>query len=134
MLKRLFLSIVILSTLAYEGGAAFPPDLIDYYLINLANLGIIQDSRSAISGFDAQKLNSSDKKGTPIAFFKQISQNSLSSKSSSRNRHFESLGLPAIAIFSVVFILFLTCLKNIISVYTMRRLLNLADSSPPAYC
>lgn len=134
MLRRLFLSIIILSTLASEGGVSYSADLIDYYLVNLAHLDIIQDSRNAISNFDAQKLNSIDKKGTPVAFFKLVSQDSINSKTSNRHYNFEFLWMHGEALALTIFIVLFICLNNQISFITRRALLSLTDSSPPICC
>jgi len=133
MLKRLFLSIIILSALASEGGASYSADLINYYLVNLAHLDMIQDSRNAISVFDEQRLNSLDKKGIPVAFFKLISQDSINSKASTI-RDSRLLWMSSITILLSIFIVAFICLNNQMSFITRRALLSLTDSSPPAYC
>lgn len=134
MLRRLFLSIIILSTLASEGGVSYSANLIDYYLVNLTHLDIIQDSRNAISSFDAQEQKSLNKKGTPVAFYKLLSQASINSKTLDTNNHFEPIWINSEAIALSIFITFFIFLYNQISFLTRRVLLNLADSSPPAYC
>ncbi len=134
MLRRLFISIIILSTLASEGGVSYTADLIDYYLVNLTHLDIMQDSRNAISNFDAQEQKSLNKKGTPVAFYKLLSQASINSKTPDRNNYFELLWMHSEAIALSIFIVFIIFLYNQTSFLTRRVLLNLADSSPPAYC
>jgi hypothetical protein len=135
MLKRLFLSIIILSTLASEGGAYYSADLIDFYLVNLTHLGIMQDSRSENSSFDAQKLTSLDKKGTPVAFYKLASQDSINLKASNKHNNLEFLSMYGGTLALAIFIIVLSIsLNNQISFISRRILLNLADSSPPAYC
>lgn len=133
MLKRLFLSIVILSTLAYEGGTSYSTGLIDYYLLNFNQLDIIQDSRNAISSYDVRNLSSIEKKGTPVAFFKLISQNSLNSKVSNDN-HLQPIWLSCAVIVLAIFILLFIYLNKRKLLVTKRSLLSLADSSPPVYC
>jgi len=134
MLRRLFLSIIILSTLASEGGASFSADLIDFYLVNLAHLDIIQDSRIDISSFDAQKLNSLGKKGTPVAFYKRLSQDSINSNASNKHNHFQFLWMYGEKLALAIFIGLFISLNNQIFFIPRRVLLSLADSSPPAYC
>jgi hypothetical protein len=137
MLKRLFLSIIILSTLASEGGVPYSADLIDYYLVNLAHLDIIQDSRSAVPVFDAQKLTETQKKGIPAAIFKLISQKSISTfnlKQTNKHNFFEFILImtSAVALFILVG-LFISLNTQGISILK-RTLLSLTDSSPPVYC
>ncbi|MHB8062042.1 MAG: hypothetical protein ACYDG2_05305 [Ruminiclostridium sp.] len=134
MLRKLFLSIIILSTLASEGGASYSADLIDFYLVNLAHLGIIQDSRIDISRFDVQKLNSLDRKGTPVAFYKLVSQDSFNSKASNKHNHLEFLWIYGLTLVLAIFIVLFISLNNKIFFITRRALLSLTDSSPPAYC
>lgn len=134
MLRRLFLSIIILSTLASEGGASYSTDLIDYYLVNLTHFDVVQDSRNTNVNFDAKKLNSLDKKGTPVAFYKLASQDSINSNASNKNNHLEFLWIYSEEIALALFILLFICLYNQISFTTRRDLLSFADSSPPAYC
>jgi len=134
MLRRLFLSIIILSTLASEGGASFSADLIDFYLVNLAHLDIIQDSRIDISSFDAQKLNSLSKKGTPVAFYKRLSQDSINSEASDKQNHLQFLCMYGEKLALAIFIGLFISLNNQIFFIPRRVLLSLADSSPPAYC
>ena len=120
--------------MASEGGVSYTADLIDYYLVNLTHLDIMQDSRNAISNFDAQEQKSLNKKGTPVAFYKLLSQASINSKTPDRNNHFELLWMHSEAIALSIFIVFIIFLYNQTSFLTRRVLLNLADSSPPAYC
>jgi hypothetical protein len=134
MLRRLFLSLIILSTLASEGGASFSTDLIDYYLVNLAHLGIMQDSRIDFSSFDVQKLNSLDRKSTPLAFYKLISQDLINSNASNKHKHLEFLSTYGLTLVLAIFIVLFISLNNKLSFITRRALLSLADSSPPAYC
>lgn len=134
MLKRLFLSIIILSALNSEGGILYAADLFDYCLVNFAHLDMVQDSRNAISSFDAHKLNSLDKKGTPVAFFKLISQDTINLKDPNRKRHLDFLWISPFAIISTIFIVSFLCLNNQISNITTRALFFFADSSPPVCC
>ena len=134
MLKRLFLSIIILSALNSEGGILYAADLFDYCLVNFAHLDMVQDSRNANSNFDAHKLNSLDKKGTPVAFFKSISQDTINSKDLNRERHLDFLWMSRFAIISTIFIVSFLCLNNQISNISTRALLFFADSSPPVCC
>jgi len=134
MLRRLFLSIIILSTLASEGGAFYSADLIDYYLVNFAHLGVIQDSRDEISSFELQKLNPLEKKGIPVAFYKLVSKESIMSKASNKNNHLEFLLMYGETLVAAITIVLFISSNNQISFITRRALLSLADSSPPAYC
>jgi len=134
MLRRLFLSIIILSTLASEGGASYSADLIDYYLVNLTHLDIIQDSRNTISSFDAKKWNSLDKKGIPVAFYKLVSQDSINSKASNKHNHSEFLFIYGKVLALAIFIMLFICLYTQISFIKRRILLSLTDSSPPTFC
>jgi len=137
MLKRLFLSIIILSTLASEGGGSYSSDLIDYYLFNLAHLDIIQDSRNAIPNFDAQKLNEVERKGIPAAFFKLISQDSINSFNLKQlNKHnylkFILINVSTIALF--ILVMSFISLNTQVEFNIKRTILSLTDSSPPAFC
>lgn len=134
MLKRLFLSIIILSALNSEGGILYAVDLFDYCLVNFAHLDMVQDSRNAISSFDAHKLNSLDKKGTPVAFFKLISQDTINSKDPNRDSHLDFLWISRIAVILTIFIISFLYLNNQILNVTRRALLFFADSSPPVCC
>lgn len=131
MLKRLFLSIIILSALTSEGGNYYTANLIDYYLINFSHLEMVQDSRNALSYFGEQ--NSLQRKGTPVAFFKKLSQDTINSQTS---RHDSNLEFGFIFSFSIALIiliarlLWLNIQRKSVSV---RALLCRADSSPPAY-
>ncbi len=133
MFKKLFLSIIILSTLASEGGVYYSADLIDYYLMNLARLDIIQDSRIAVSDFNAQKSDITAKKGTPAAFYKMLSQRAVEAKTSVDHNFPVPVLCTALAI-----LIFITVsnfyLNNVKSFYAGRALLNLTDSSPPVFC
>lgn len=133
MFKKLFLSIIILSTLASEGGVYYSADLIDYYLMNLVRLDIIQDSRAAVSDFNAQKTNIAAKKGTPATFYKMLSQKAAEGKTSAEHNFPVPVLCTALAI-----LIFVTVsnfyLNKVKSFYAGRALLNLTDSSPPVYC
>lgn len=134
MLRRLFLSIIILSALASEGGAPYSAGLLDYYLINLNHLDMMmQDSRDTVPVFDVQKLNTINKKGTPAAFFKALSQDAINAKSSNKRVHPEFLWFPILKIVLTITIVLLVFV-NICKFYKRRTLLSLADSSPPVYC
>lgn len=130
MLRRLVLSIIILSALASEGGAPYSAGLIDYYLVNLAHLDMMQDSRNTIPVFDTQKTGSL-KTGTPAAFYKAISQNAISSKSHGKNIHFEFLWVPVLRLILVPVIIVIFIFINIHKSLRRRSVLSLADSSPP---
>ncbi|HEY5583637.1 MAG TPA: hypothetical protein VIK78_03995 [Ruminiclostridium sp.] len=134
MLKRLFLGIIILSALASEGGAYYSADLIDYYLVNLAHLDMIQDSRNAITILNTQNLDSLDKSGIPVAFFKLVSQDAINSNNSKRVSRLGLFAMSSIAIVLAIFIVIYFSLNNQISFVTRRALLSLTDSSPPASC
>ena len=134
MLRRLVLSIIILSALASEGGTPYSAGLIDYYLVNLTHLDMMmQDSRDTVSVFDVQKLNAINKKGTPAAFFKVISQDAINAKSSNKNVHLDFLWIPILKIaLTITIVLFVFI--NIHKSYKRRTVLSLSDSSPPVYC
>ena len=134
MLKRLFLSIIILSALTSEGGVLYAADLYDFCLVNFSHLNMVQDSRNAITSLDTQKLNSLDKKGTPVAFFKRISQDAINSKVSNRNSNLEFFWISSITIALAIFITSFLFLNNRISIIIRRALLFYADSSPPVCC
>ncbi len=132
MFKKLFLSIIILSALASEGGAYFSADFIDYYLANFARLDIIQNS--SVSSQSAETESISRSKGTPVAFYKVISQYAIDSKND--NTHSFpgysaivplSAGLAFIVVFYFVYIIKL-------SLNSRRSFLSLTDSSPPVFC
>ncbi len=132
MLKRFFLSIIILSALASEGGVYFSAGIFDCYLVNLAQLDIMQDGGSLVSGLAAQKM--AERKGTPAAFYRNISQNAIEGKDSKPHNGFGNQAvfvLPFILAFIVVSYLYLS---NKISFNAGRTLLSLTDSSPPAFC
>ncbi len=133
MFRKLFLSLIIISSLTYESGAYYSPSLIDYYLVNLSNLDMMQqDSRNAISGFSAKRLELLDKKGTPVSFYKFLSQDSINSKAQNNNMEFLWISGQIVAL--AIFVVFIILLDNNISFITRRALLSLTDSSPPAYC
>jgi hypothetical protein len=76
MLKRLFLSLIIVSALASsEGGAYSSAELIDFYLANFVPADIVQ--RSIGLNSKIEDLGSQIKSKTPISSFKQISSQLL---------------------------------------------------------
>lgn len=127
MLKRFFLSIIILSALASEGGVYLSSELIEYYLINLPHFDMVQESRTTLQ-------NSLTRKGTPVSFFKNISQDAINAKSQSKHKQLDGyyiFGLPVFIIFAIVSYF---KLKNQIIQVARRILLSLTDSSPPVCC
>lgn len=133
MFKRLFLSIIILSTLATEGGAYYSADFLDYYLMNLARLDIIQDSRIAVSDFNVQKSGMTAKRGTPVSFYRTLSQKAVEGKEYLRHNFFEPVLLTVLA--ALIFFTVSSFYLNIGKFFnTGRTLLSLADSSPPVFC
>ncbi len=132
MLKKLFLSIIILSALASEGGAYFSADILDYYLVNFTRLDIIQDTQ--IVKQTASVENSSKTKGTPAAFYKIISQNAFDVKNPVRHNYPDFTAIVPIA----ACLIFITVFYKIFTIkkfsYAGRFLLNISDSSPPALC
>lgn len=133
MLKRLFLSIIILSALASEGGAAYTADLIDYYLSNLTHLDMIQHSRDTISSSEVQQLNSLERKGTPVAFFKAISQDAIDFRVSNRESNLGLFWMSCFTVILAILIVSFICLKQI-SLVSRQAIFSLSDSSPPVYC
>jgi hypothetical protein len=134
MLRKIFLSIIILSAFASEGGVSYSDELINYYLVNLTYFDVMQDSLNAVSDYNIQKTDTAEKKGTPAAFYKLISQDSIDSKSPNINNRSVPVWIfytnAGLAVFIVVFIY----LNKKIFIFTRRDFLCLADSSPPAYC
>lgn len=132
MLKKLFLSIIILSALASEGGAYFSAGLLDYYLVNFTRLDIIQDNQNVKQA--ASVDNVSKTKGTPAAFYKILSQNSFDVKNSIRHNYSDFTAVVPIA----AGLFFITVFYKIFTInnfsYAGRFLLNLSDSSPPVFC
>lgn len=129
MFKKLFLSIIILSALASEGGAYFSADLLDYYLVNFTRLDIMQDSQIINQAAKAEGFAKT--KGTPAAFYKIISQNAVDLKNSIRHNYPDftalvplAVGLALIAVFYNTFIINLSSKSG-------SFLLSLTDSSPP---
>lgn len=131
MLKKLFLSIIILSALASEGGAYLSADLIDYYLVNFSRLDIMQvNSAGQSSGSGVER-----KKGTPAAFFKAVSQNAIDLKNTVRNKYSDFTAIPPLSAGVALLMVFSICFFNIKkSTYFRRYFLSLTDSSPPAAC
>jgi|GEM_PF-2244549 len=131
MFKKLFLSIIILSALASEGGAYLSADLIDYYLVNFARLDIMQDIHSVgqAAGNGVER-----KKGTPAAFFKAVSQNAIDLKNTIRSKYSDFTATTPLAEGLVLIIVFSICFNIKKSSYFRRYFLSLTDSSPPAAC
>ncbi len=132
MLKRLFLSIIILSALTSEGGNYYTANLIDYYLINFSHLEMVQDSTNALSYFGEQ--NSLQRKGTPVAFFKKLSQDAINSQTPRRDNNLEFGFIFSFSIALIILITRLLWLNIQRKSVSVRVLLCRADSSPPAYC
>ncbi len=134
MFKKLFLSIIILSALASENGVYNAADLFDLYLVNLTHLDMIQESRSAVSVLESQKEASLSRKGTPLSFFKAISEDALN-KEMPINRHGELALLMSISIALLGLLVLVYFNSNINRSFSSRRLLfSQSDSSPPVYC
>lgn len=132
MLKRLFLSIIILSALTSEGGNYYTANLIDYYLINLSHFDIAADGRNALSNFGEQNL--SDRKGTPAAFFKKLSQDAINARSSnSTDNSFDYSAVINLSAVLVIFIAVLFSLRKQILFARKHTILCRADSSPPLF-
>ena len=134
MLRNLFISILILSTFASEGGVCYSEELVKYYLANFTYLDVMQNSINSVPDFNINRLGTAEKKGTPLAFYKLISQDSIDSKSPKRNIHQEALWICFIIAGIVTFCILYICLNNKLFIITRRHLLCLADSSPPAFC
>ncbi|PYG86958.1 hypothetical protein LY28_02580 [Ruminiclostridium sufflavum DSM 19573] len=134
MLRKLFLSIIILSTLASESGVYCSEQLINYYLFNLSYLDVMQDNINVISDFNIRKTGTLERKGTPAAFYKLISQDTIDSKAKNGSSHSETLGICFITAFLIFAVALFICSNNRLSVISRRNLLCLGDSSPPACC
>jgi hypothetical protein len=132
MLKKLFLSIIILSALASEGGAYFSADLLDYYLVNFARLDMMQDSQ--LSGQFTGKEGRLDRKGTPAAFYRVIAQNAIDVKNSIKHNFFDLSVITSLSAGLTLIIIFYFNINIKKLFYTRRTLLNLTDSSPPVFC
>lgn len=134
MLRKLFLSIIILSTFASEGGAYLSEELVNYYLINFTYLDVMQDSINVAPNYDAKNLSGVEKKGTPAAFYKYISQSTIDSKSSNAN-HLEAL-LPSFVTAGLfIFIVLFVYLNKKLFIIARQYYICHADSSPPlAFC
>ena len=134
MLRKIFLSILILSAFASEGGVSYSEELINYYLVNLTYFDVMQDSLNAVSDFSIKKTDTAEKKGTPAAFYKMISQDSIDSKAPNVNNGSVPLWIfSATACLAVIIVVFIYLNKKLF-IFTRRDFLCLADSSPPAYC
>ncbi|ACL75810.1 hypothetical protein [Ruminiclostridium cellulolyticum] len=135
MFKKLFLSIIILSALASENGVYNTADLFDLYLVNLSHLDMMQESRNARSVSQSQKEDSLDKKGKPLSFFKEISEDAINRKVSNNNRHGELALLMSVSITilsSLVLVYFISTIYK--AFFSKRALLSQSDSSPPVCC
>ncbi len=134
MLRKIFLSIIILSAFASEGGVSYSDELINYYLVNLTYFDVMQDSLNAVSDYNIKKTDTAEKKGTPAAFYKLISQDSIDSKTPNINNSSVPFRLFSTNAGLVVFIVIFIYLNKKLIFFTRRDFLCLADSSPPAYC
>ncbi len=134
MLRKIFLSILILSAFASEGGVCYSEELINYYLVNLTYFDVKQDNLNVVPDYNVKKTATVEKKGTPAAFYKLISQDSIDSKAPNINKGSVPLFILSstfgLAVILVVFIY----LNKKLFIFTRRDFLCLADSSPPAYC
>ncbi len=134
MFRKLFLSIIILSALASENGVYNATDLFDIYLANLTHLDMIQESRSAVSVLESQKEDSL-RKGTPLSFYKAISEDAINKEMPNSNRHGELALLMSISIAILSLLVSVYFNSNINkSILSKRALFSQSDSSPPVYC
>lgn len=134
MLKKIFLSIIILSAFASEGGVSYSEELINYYLVNLTHFDVMQDSLNAVSDNNIKKTDTTEKKGTPVAFYKLISQDSIDSKTPNINNSSVPIWIfSATFSLAVIIVAFIYLTKKLFT-FTRCDFLCLADSSPPAYC
>ena len=132
MLRKIFLSILILSAFASEGGVSYSEELINYYLVNLTYFDVMQDNLNAVSDNNIKK-DTAEKKGTPAAFYKLISQESIDSKTPNVNNGSVPLWIfSSIACLAVIIVVFIYLNKKLFN-FARRDFLCLADSSPPAY-
>ncbi len=132
MFKKLFLSIIILSTLASEGGAYFSADLLDYYLVNLTRLDSMQESQ--VSNKSAIPGRISKAKGTPAAFYKVISQNAIELKDSFKHNYSDFAAISTVMVgLAFIIVLFLSLNINVF-LYSRPSFLGHTDSSPPVFC
>ncbi|QNU65852.1 hypothetical protein EHE19_013225 [Ruminiclostridium herbifermentans] len=134
MLRKIFLSIIILSAFASESGVSYSEELINFYLVNLTYFDIKQDDLNAVSDYTINKTDAVEKKGTPAAFYKLISQESIDAKTPNINNGSVPLWILTTAICLVVFSVVFIYLNKKIFIFTRLDLLCLADSSPPAFC
>ncbi len=132
MLKKLFLSIIIVSALASEGGAYFSADLLDYYLVNFTRLDMMQDNQ--LAGQFAGKEGLSQRKGTPAAFYKVVAQNAIDLKNSIKHNFYDLAVITSLTVGLALIIIFYFNVNLRKVLYARRTLLNLTDSSPPVFC
>lgn len=133
MLKRLFLSIIILSALASETGAYYSADLMNLYLTNLSQFDMIQDSRNAVS-FGVQKQNSSTRLGIPASFYKAISQDAIDAKNPIKSGNSETWFLSALSIGLLIIAAGYLYNETRSKIYFKSAFLSISDSSPPVNC
>lgn len=133
MLKRLFLSIIILSALASETGAYYSADLINLYLTNLSQFDMMQDSRNAVH-FGVQKQNSSTKLGVPASLYKAISQNAIDAKNPDKSRNSEPWLYSVLPIVFVLLAAGYLYSETRSKFYIKSAFPSISDSSPPIYC
>jgi len=132
MFKKLFLSLIILSTLASEGGAYFSADLLDYYLVSLSRFDSMQDGQ--VSNESAVPEHISKANGTPAAFYKVISQNAFELKELTQHNYYDFTAIPIISAgLAFIIILFLFISRNVF-LYSRPSFLGHTDSSPPVCC
>jgi hypothetical protein len=134
MLRKIFLSIIILSAFASEGGVSYSEELINYYLVNLTYFDIKQDYLNAVSDYNTNNIDAVEKKGTPAAFYKLISQESIDSKTPNINNGSVPLWILSTTVGLIVFSVAFIYLNKKLFIYTRLDFLCLADSSPPAVC
>lgn len=131
IIKRLFLSLIIVSALASaEGGAYSSTGLIDYYLSNLVASGMIESNTSLNS--PTGNINSQVKNGTPLSTFKSIS-NELILK---YEQKVKKINWPFVTENAYKLMLAFTLSACFVYIYLIVRkniLLNLTDNSPPAF-
>ncbi len=136
MLKKFFLSIIILSALASEGGAYFSAGLIDYYLLNFSRLDAIQDRLLSEPAVDSEELSGAHalRKATPAAFYKIISQKAIELKDYTKHNFSGYTAIPPFTA-GLAFIVVFYILINIEKPRSTKQFLfAFSDSSPPAFC
>jgi hypothetical protein len=130
ILKRLFLSLIIVSALASaEGGVYSSADLIDYYLTNLVASGMIESNTSLNP--PTGDMGSQVKNGTPLSSFKSIS-NQLILKYQQKVKKVYWPFVTENAYTLMLIFAVSACFVYICLIVRKNILLNLTDNSPPA--